>query len=161
MKALGYSLALLTLAGCLHRSPEADILAAFGDDESALADDSGHVGYVVFQDSITAAVFRNLVHSGRVRVAPKAQLPFCSAVKVDGIHGALVRAKVDSVMSDSAFASLVRTCRSIPPPPLPKGQLTFGSFGGTQIERTVYLMVRKNGKWIVAKPLYANISEPM
>jgi len=156
MKRVKLFLLSLAVAGCFHRSPELAVLAPFGEGNPPFSDDSGHAVYVRFRDSLTAKVFKRYVQTGVAKLAPAGSTLYCSEVQGDVTHGYVIGVRADSVWGDSAFASLGRSCRRMPP--TPPGEMIIGAF---RSEETLYLMVRKNGKWQVGKVLGGSIGIPM
>jgi hypothetical protein len=146
----------LALAGCFHRSPDLAVLAPFGEGNPPFSDDSGHAVYVRFRDSLTAKVFKRYVQTGVAKLAPAGSTLYCSEVQGDVTHGYVIGVRADSVWGDSAFASLGRSCRRMPP--TPPGEMIIGAYCD---EQTLYLMVRENGKWLLRKALGGSIGIPM
>jgi len=130
---------LLVLAGCVRRSPEAAVLMGFAHQPGdQIFDQDAQPEYLVFSDRLTASVFKGLTRSGRYRIAPESAPLFCPGTPVEGMHGYLLDARVDTVMGDSAIASIVLTCS--------RERNAIRS-------ATDYLLLRQNGKWKVKKPL--------
>src|SRR3954469_5666382 len=146
----------LALAGCFHRSRDLAVLAPFGEGNPPFSDDSGHAVYVRFGDSLTAKVFKRYVQTGVAKLAPAGSILYCSEVQGDVTHGYVIGVRADSVWGDSAFARLGRSCRRMPPT-LP-GEVIIGAL---RSEETVYLMIRKKGKWQVGKAISGSIVIPM
>jgi hypothetical protein len=132
----------LALTACVHHSPDEALLAALG---SQLQPEPGYPTpvYVVFEDRTTASVFRNIERDGRFRIAAKESRLSCPGDTTVRMHGFLLRASVDTVMGDSAIASIVETC---------------AAGYQTRTQRTDYLLRRENDRWRVEKPLQRGIS---
>src|SRR3954470_23693408 len=65
-------------AGCLHRSPEERILAAFEDYGGEwFQAEKPAPEYLSFRDKLSAWVFRDVMRNGRFRVAPRGEALFC------------------------------------------------------------------------------------
>src|SRR5438034_3549966 len=147
------ALLVLALIGCVNRSREETILRAFTDQSSdQIFDRDAQPQYLLFSDELTASVLKNLIRSGRYRIPPKDSSLLCRGVPVAGMHGYLLSTRVGTVMGDSAIAMLIQECIR-DPRKCPNGeQLCFGYSGVIQME-TTYLLLRRNGKWRVEKPL--------
>ena len=113
MKQACWMLLSLLIAGCLHRSPEDRVLAAFR--ETGLANERA--------TGVTDTT------------AAKCTSP---------------TAHVSYVRGDTAVVGLFQDCAPPAPPP-PKGQ---NRISGNAVRfETDYLVLRRNGKWKVEKPI--------
>src|SRR6266581_1169285 len=151
-------LLFLALVACAHHSPEEAMLQAFSvQSGDQIFDRDSQPEYLRFADPRTASVFRSLIRSGRYRVASGQASLLCPGVSGEGIHGYLLHARVDTTMGDSAYASLLMDCIR-DPQRCPNRDQTCPTWysGAVQIE-TEYLLVRKNGKWKVSKPVSGGI----
>lgn len=162
MKRSCYTTALISLGflGCMHGSPEERILAAFsGLSGERLFSGETPPQYLMFRDEASASVFRNLTGDGTYRMAPTGQPLFCPGVPENGNHGYLLGAKVDTVMGDSAFATITRDCTQFVAK-CASGQLC-ASFGGTVEYQTSYLLARIERKWRVIRAVNGAFVTPM
>lgn len=104
-------IALFAIVGCVHRSPEAAILAAFGPLPNSMGSDDATPVYVVFADEKSARVFKQLGKQPGVVLAPPGTPATCGTMTPRSSSSAYVfRASVGYVHGDSAIASLARTC---------------------------------------------------
>jgi hypothetical protein len=175
------ALVAVCLAGCVHRSPEERILAAFSGAggewpfaEQHVYQDCNVAGfctdvqsrtekppeYVRFRDDLSAQVFRNITRSGKIRLAGADQGLFCPGLPVKGSHGYVLGAKVDTVMGDSAVATVTKMCTNSPPAECPRGQLC-PSWGNVIEYGTTYLLALTNRNWHVIKVISAAAAIPM
>jgi hypothetical protein len=144
----------MMLIGCLHRSPEEEILAAFSDQTGELFDRDAQPQYLRFADEHVASLFKNLIRSGRYRIAPENSSLLCPETRVEGMHGYVLNARLDTVMGDSAIASFIEECVR-DPRACPQGQVC--TYYGVVQKQTSYLLRRQNGKWKVEKALGGSI----
>ena len=154
MVRLGTSLLFAAIVGCVHRSPEEEMLQAFASASGdQLFDRNSQPQYLEFADQRSASLFGHLTRDGRYRIAPREATLFCPGVRGEGVHGYSLSAKAEKVMGDSAYATLIQDCIGIPRS-CPTGETTCAMMGsGVLRTTTTYLLVRKNGKWFVAKPV--------
>src|SRR4051812_28586766 len=159
MKALKFPLFLLPLIGCYYRSPDTEILRAF---RGYLSGGNGsQTTYVAFEDSVTAAVFRTLVQSGRVQIAPKGSHLYCPEDPTEGMHGYLVGARVDAVIgkkADQAVATLSRTCRMVVANTLGCPSCADSTENLTFLSE--YLLVKTYLQWEVKEALSGTLQRP-
>jgi hypothetical protein len=150
----------MMLIGCAHRSPEELILRAFSDQTGdQLFDQNAQPQYLRFADEHAAFLFKNLMRSGRYRLASENSSLLCPETPGEGMHGYLLDARVDTVMGDSAIGRLIEDCIR-DPRACPQGQACLGHTGVVRME-TSYLLVRTKGKWKVQKPLSGSYLIPM
>src|SRR4051812_26902502 len=116
------ALVSICLIGCIHRSPEERILAAFSGfrgewpfAELNVFQDCNQSGfctdiqyhtekppeYLSFRDDLSASIFRDLARSGKYQIVGAGQALFCPGLPIDGRHGYVLGVKVDTVMGDS------------------------------------------------------------
>jgi hypothetical protein len=126
------SLLLFALTGCLHRSPDAAILAPLAAHLAREpSEQSKEPEYLIFADQLTATVFKSLRRDARYKIVPSSTQLVCPSKAAVGLQGYALRASVSQVMGDSAVATVERICRS--------GQLI--------ITGENYLLIRRGGKW--------------
>jgi hypothetical protein len=147
--------------GCLHRSPEERILAAFADYGGQwLQAEKPPPEYLSFRDKVSAWVFRDLMSHGRFRVAPQGQALYCPGVPEKGNHGYDLGARVAGVYGDSAFAAISQTCARFAPK-CPTSDPCFSMGGPLIVYETTYLLRLTNGRWKVVKPVSGGAIIPM
>ena len=150
------SLLLLALTGCLHRSPDAAVLAplvAYLTQEPP--DQSNQPEYIVFADQLTATVFESLKRNAHFRITPMGTRLVCPSNPAPGPHCSSLGARVIKLMGDSAIATIERTYRRFDSRP---EQVVLG---GTIVYSDNFLLVRRSGKWRVEKRLDGSVSIPM
>jgi hypothetical protein len=149
-------LLLFALTGCLHRSPEAPILAPF---VASLAqepsDQTNQPDYIAFADQLTATVFESLNSNAHYRVTPMGTRLECPANAPPEPHCYLLGARVVMQMGDSAVATIQRTYQTLPPGPTQTIRI-----GGTIVYEDRYLLLRRSGKWKVEKRLDGSVMIP-
>jgi hypothetical protein len=169
------SLLLFALTGCLHRSPDAAVLAplvayltqeplsVFQDCNVAgyctdvlplmphHTDQSNQPEYIVFADQLTATVFESLKRDAHYRITPMGTRLACPS----GPHCYSLGARVIKLMGDSAIATIVRTYRRFNWGP------TEVVIGGIIVYEDNFLLLRRGGKWRVEKRLNGRVSVPM
>ena len=87
MTRLMASLVLFTLTGCVHRSPDAAVLAplvAYLIQEPV--DQSKQPEYLVFGDELTASLFKSLSQDSRYRVLPTGKPFVCPSDRAECPH---------------------------------------------------------------------------
>jgi hypothetical protein len=138
--------------GCYHYPDEA-LLLALAREPEVIVFPNPQPKYLGFDDDRTAFIFEKLTRNGRYEAAPEESSLVCPGVPANGMHGYMLRLAVDSVMGDSAIATLFQSCvREVRK--CPNGAETcIGTSGGTSLITTSYLLVRRDGQWNVAKPL--------
>jgi len=113
--------------------------------------------YLEFADQRSASLFGHLTRDDRYRIAPREATLFCPGVRREGVHGYSLSAHADTVMGDSAYATLTQDCIGIPRS-CPNGEKTCARIGSDVLRTTTtYLLVRKNGKWRVARPVSGGV----
>ena len=119
--------------GCMHRQPNASVLAPLPIFfQNSFSEDSVQPQYLGFEDELTEAVFKNLARSGRYKIAPSGARLLCPTNPAAGRHGYLLQAQVDTVMGDSAVVTMRRSCMR----------------PYQSIEQSEYILLRRrNGKW--------------
>ena len=135
------SLLLLSLAGCVHRSPDeavlAPVVAQFTQDSF---EESNQPEYLIFGDELTANVFKSLNRNPHYRILPRGGKPFvCPPDRAQCPRPSVLVARVGTWMGrDSAIAIVDRE-----------------RYDGTTMVRTSeqILLVRPNGKWKVERVL--------
>jgi hypothetical protein len=144
----------LALSGCFYSSPEDAVLRAFSDVSPAnFFSGDAQPEYLTFADKRAASILGGLVRSGRFQIAPADSPLFCPKVAGVQRHGYAVGLKADTVHGDSAYATVVLDCAGTSPqcPDAAHACVTTGGIV-TRYE-TLYLLVRKNGRWAIAKPI--------
>jgi len=129
------SLLLLALTGCLHRSPDAAVLAplvAYLPQEAP--DQSNQPEYIVFADQLTATVFDSLKRNAHYRITPMGTRLVCPSNLAPGPNCYLLCARVTKLMGDSAIATIERRYWGIP-----------------IVYDDNFLLWRRRGKWRVEK----------
>jgi hypothetical protein len=173
------SLLLLALTGCLHRSPDAAVLAplvayltqeplsGFQDcnvrsfctdvrpSMPQRADQSNQPEYIVFADQLTATVFESLKRNAHFRITPMGTGLVCPSNPAPGPHCYSLGARVIKLMGDSAIATIERTYRRFDSRP---EQVVLG---GTIVYSDNFLLVRRSGKWRVEKRLDGLVTIPL
>ena len=149
------SLYLLVVFGCVHRSPEDEILPAFAAiSADELFDRGSQPLYIAFADKRAESLFGHVTGDGRYRNAPKGAALLCPDARGDGVHGyMMVGASLDTVMGDSAYATTMQDCVAVSRI-CPGAETTcWTTRSGVLRTTTTYLLSRKNGKWRVARPV--------
>jgi hypothetical protein len=130
-------LVLIALVACHHRPPEADVLAPIGLEFARGTYDEGNQPlYLLVGDPLTTSVLRDVAWSGRYRIAPKGAPLFCPSTPAQGLPGYQLSLTLDTLMGDSAVASVRRFCS--------KGDRVIST--GEHI-----LLVRRGGKWEIGR----------
>ena len=115
--------------------------------------------YIAFRDKRSKWVFRDLTSTGAYRVTNEGPL-FCPDVPNSGHHGYVLGARVDRVATDSAYATVSKSCQRFDTKCPPGEQCVY--MGGNSINyETTYLMVREDGRWRVEKPVGGAVIVPM
>ena len=151
------SLFLLVVFGCFHRSAEDEILQAFAHiPADQVLDRDSLPQYLSFADKAAESVFGHLVDGRRYRLAPKGVPLFCPDASTGGLHGyVMVGARVDTVMGDSAYATVIQDCAF--PHNCPNGETSCATMGSGGVrDMTGYLLSRKTGEWRVVRPVVGN-----
>ena len=132
-------LLLLPMIGCLHRSSEANLLRPLASVYSnGFPDDSVQPQYLAFADPLTASILKNLVRTGRYRLAPPGAALFCPSIRAPGNHGYMLGLRVREVMGDSALVAAEQMCAT-----------TYGIIS-TSVN---YLLRKKAGRWKIDRPI--------
>jgi hypothetical protein len=150
------SLLLLALTGCLHRSPDAAVLAplvVYLTQEPP--GQSNQPEYVVFADQLTATVFESLKRNAHYRITPMGTRLVCPSNPAPRPHCYALAARVIKLMGDSAIASIERTYRTFNSGPRQ------AVWGGTMVYSDNFLLLRRSGKWRVEKRLDGSVIMPM
>jgi hypothetical protein len=135
------SLVLLALTGCVHRSPDAAVLAPL---VAYLTQDtvgqSHEPQYVLFADELTANVFKSLRENSRFRILPVGKPFICPSDGGQCPNRYNLSVRVNQIMGDSAIATLERSY-----------SVNGGQQGITYSE--TILLVRRDRKWRIGKRL--------
>jgi hypothetical protein len=158
------SLLLLALTGCLHRSPDAAVLAplvayltqepqsgfqdcnvrSFCTDVQPLmpqhVDQSNGPEYVMFADQLTATVFQSLKRNAHYKVIPMGTRLVCPSNPAPEPDCYSLRARVIKLMGDSAIATIERTYWRFP-----------------IVYDDNFLLLRRGGKWRVEKRMVGSV----
>jgi hypothetical protein len=143
-------LLLLGLIACLHSSRDAAVLAPLGSLlEGGFSDEGDQPIYVVFGDSLTASVFRNLGRSGRYRIAPKEARLFCPSRDSKAMQGYQLTVRVDKIMGDSALATIQMICvmQTYDTAQVLGNGSRFSGFGQAISTGEHILLIRVSGRW--------------
>src|ERR1700682_3937762 len=133
------STVFLLLIACQHRLPDLDVLAPLASElDREVSDLDPQLQLLVFDDTVTAAVFKDIAHSRHFRIAPKAGTLLCPSNPAQGTHGYLLHVRVDTMFGDSAVTRVSGIC--------------IGPFGPLLIGEQI-LVRRKDGKWEVGRVL--------
>jgi hypothetical protein len=147
---------LIGVVGCLHRSVEDRVLAAFSREGPQILAGDSVPQYVRFRDDRSARVFSGLARNG-IQVAPEGSVMLCPGVPQNGLHGYAIEARVDEITGETAFGTLTSWC-SWAIQKCPQGQVCV-SMGGNSIQySTKYLVSRRSGEWKVVRPLFGSAS---
>jgi len=104
-------LLMLMLIGCPVRSREEAVLAPIGVQFAQGTYDEGNQPlYLLLADPLTASVLRDVTWKGRYRIAPSGSPLFCPLTPGEGLHGYQLSLRIDTLMGDSAIASVRRFC---------------------------------------------------
>jgi hypothetical protein len=130
------SLLLFFLASCFHHSPDEAVLAPLADEVSQIpVDQSKQPEYLIFADELTARVFKNLRRDPHYRILPIGKPFVCPSDGTPCPHPYELRARVETIMGDSAIATIQRI---------------YADSGGSGIAyREQILLIHRNGKWKV------------
>lgn len=140
MTRLRALLLLFTLTGCLHRSPDAAVLAPLvGYLTQDTIGQSRQPVYLIFADELTANVFKILRQDSRYRILPRGNPFVCPS---DGAQCSpyVLSVRINEMMGDSAIATLQRSY-----------SVNGGQQGITYSE--TILLVRRDRKWRIGKRL--------
>ena len=147
------------LIGCYHYPDEGMLLALAQQPEDTFFENP-QPKYLGFDDQRTAHVLEALTRSGRYQAAPEESSLLCPGVPANGMHGYMLRVAVDTVMGDSAIATLFQTCvreaRKCPD----GGENCASLFSSPTVTTRSYLLVRRDGQWSVAKPISGALMVP-
>jgi hypothetical protein len=129
--------------GCLHRNPEVSVLSPFGESVGyGVLGDTAHFQYIGFADDLTEAVFDRLARSRVYKIAPHGTHLLCPSNPSAGKHGFVLHAHVDTLMGDSALATMSWSCHR----------------PNQSMEQTVgYMLKRRNGKWQIDRAIGGGI----
>jgi hypothetical protein len=141
------SLLFLTLASCSHNSPDAAVLAPLAAQfAQEPVDQSKQPEYLIFGDDLTAGVFKSLRRDPRYRVLPTGKPFVCPSDGTPCPKPYQLRARVNSIMGDSAIATIERTHADGVEPIVYREQI---------------LLLRRNGTWKVERVLGYSAVMPM
>ena len=152
MKARWLIVILAITIGC-YFYPNQALLMALADEPGQTFFSNPQPRYLGFSDDRTEFVLKKAFSDGGFEIAPDGSALICPGIPANGMHGYILRLDVDSVMGDSAIATLVKTCVS-DPGRCPSGSdscITLNS--GVSVMTTNFLLVRRAGKWTLAKPV--------
>ena len=156
MRAAPLVFALAAVVGCFHYPDEAMLLALSSQPDDSLFENP-QPKYLGFADQRSAFVLAPLIKSGRYQAAPEETSLLCPGVAANGMHGYMLSVGVDTVMGDSAVATLVHTCTR-DPQRCPDGSAScFSTGSGTVVTMTRYLLRREDGRWKIVKPLSGSV----
>jgi hypothetical protein len=145
MRSTTWGLAAVSavVIGCIHRDPNASVLSPLGQSVGyRVFGDSVQPQYIGFSDELTESVFKNLARSGRYKVAPRGTGLLCPSNPSPGQHGYVLWAHVNTLMGDSALATVSWNCHR----------------PDRSMEQTVvYLLRRRNGKWQIERAIGGTI----
>jgi hypothetical protein len=133
------SLVLFTLTGCVHRSPDAAVLAplvAYLIQEPV--DQSKQPEHLVFGDELTASLFKSLRQDSRYRVLPTGKPFVCPSDRAECPHPYQLSVGVSKRMGDSAIATIRRI-------------VSDGGHATAFSEE--FLLVRQDRKWRIERVL--------
>ena len=149
------SLLLLALTGCLHRSPDAAVLAplvVYLTQEPS--DQSNQPEYIVFADQLTATVFESLKRNAHYRITPIGTRLVCPSNPAPGPHCYSLGARVIKLMGDSAIATIERTYWRL------YSAREEVVLGRTIVYEDNFLLRRRGGKWRVEKRMVGSVIIP-
>jgi hypothetical protein len=142
-------LLLLISTGCIHRSSEETVLAPIvAHFTQHPVSQSKQREYVIFADELTARVFESLRRDPRYRIVPTGKAFVCPPTESPCPPPYELSARVDTIMGDTAIASLVRT------------EASRSGSHATQYGEQI-LLLRRNGRWEVEKSLGYSAVIPM
>ena len=152
-RALNVRWVLVAIAmGCYHY-PQESLLLSLRGQSGQIYFSNPQPKYLGFDDNRTEFVFKPIVERGGYEIAPDGSTLICPGVPAEGMHGYILRLDVDSVMGDSAIATLVKSCVR-DPRQCPVGSDSCVALGSSATVTTSnYLLVRRDDKWTVEKPL--------
>lgn len=145
MTRLKASLLLFTLTGCVHRSPDAALLApvvAYLIQQPV--DQSHQPEYLVFGDELTASVLESLRHDSRYRVLPTGKPFVCPSDRAECPHPYQLSVGVNQRKGDSAIATIRRIVSD-------RGR-------GATAFTEMFLLARQGRKWKIEKVLGGSVS---
>ena len=152
MRATWLLAATAVVVGCYHY-PEESMLLSLRDRSGQIYFSNPQPKYIGFSDNRTEFVFKPIAERGDYELAPEGSTLICPDSPAEGMHGYMLRLDVDSVMGDSAIATLVRSCVR-DPRQCPVGSDSCVALGASAtVTTTSYLLVRRDDKWAVEKPL--------
>ena len=140
LKAL---LLLFTLTGCVHRSPDAAVLApivAYLIQEPV--DQSKQPEYLIFGDELTASVLKSLRHDSRYRILPIGKPFVCPSDRAECPRPYQLSVAVSQRMGDSAIATIRRI-------------VSDGGRNATAFSE-MFLLVRQGRKWRIERVLFGS-----
>jgi len=140
MTRLKASLLLLTLTGCVHKSPDAAVLApvvAYLIQQPV--DQSKQPEYLIFGDELTASVLESLRHDSRYRVLPRGKPIVCPSVGTQCHRPYQLDVFVTQRMGDSAIATIRR--------------IVVNDGGRAVALSEMFLLVHQDRKWKIGRIL--------
>ena len=145
MTRLKASLLLFILTGCVHRSPDAAVLApvvAYLIQQPV--DQSHQPEYLVFGDELTASVLESLRHDSRYRVLPSRKPFACPSNRAECPRPYQLSLEVNQRMGDSAIATIRR--------------IVSDGGGHATAFTEMFLLVRQDRKWRIERALGGSVN---
>jgi len=138
--------------GCYHY-PEESLLLSLRNQPGQLYFSNPQPKYIAFSDNRTDFIFRPIVERGDYTIAPDGSTLVCPEVPAEGMHGYMIRLDVDSVMGDSAIATLVKSCVRDPRKCPVESDSCVALGASATVTTASYLLVKRDYGWSVEKPL--------
>jgi hypothetical protein len=145
---LNASLLLFTLTGCVHRSPDAAVLAplvAYLIQEPV--DQNKQPEYLVFGDELTASLLKSLRQNSHYRILPAGKPFVCPSDRAECPHPYELSLRVNQRMGDRAIATIRR--------------IVSDGGGHTVALSEEFLLVRQYGKWRIEGVLSRSVAPMM
>jgi hypothetical protein len=140
MIRLKATLLLFSLTGCVHRSPDAAVLApivAYLIQQPV--DQSKQPEYLIFGDELTASLLKSLRQDSRYKVLPTGKPFACPSDRPECPRPYQLSVGVNQRMGDSAIATIRR--------------IVINDGGHAVAFSEMFLLVRQDGKWRIEKVL--------
>jgi hypothetical protein len=140
MTRLKASLLLFTLTGCVHRSPDAAVLAplvAYLIQEPV--DQNKQPEYLVFGDELTASLLKSLRQNSHYRILPVGKPFVCPSDQAECPHPYELSVRVNQRMGDKAIGTIRR--------------IVSDGGGRTVALSEEFLLVRQDRKWRIESVL--------